>query len=706
MRIALYARVSTDAQQAAGTVASQVELLRGAAARDGHTVIGEFVDDGYSGARLDRPALDRLRDAAQAGALDAMLCLCPDRLARSYAYQVLILEELEQFAVQVMFLEGPAVSADPQATLLIQVQGVISEYERAKIAERARRGKLHRARAGAVIFWRVPYGYRRILADGNGTLAHLEVYEPEALIVREIFALYVNGGRSVRQIAYELKDRSIPSPAGKPIWGTSTIHGVLRNEAYIGTVYYNRYESIDGNNRRGQRTRKTRQRERPREDWIAIPSPVIIDEDTHRHAQQVSLQNTRFNPRGVEPGAWLLRGLVTCGHCHVSCSCQKMRGRPGHFLHYYNCSHHDLLRAGSEENRCPERNIRADQLDAFVFEEIRQALIAPEQLIAGEHAVIANQPQTDDDLLAAQLHSLDRKLDGQDRERVRLLDAYQAELIDLDELTRRTRAIATRRSALAAERDTLREHRTELAQQNQLRHRLAGFAKHVIASIENLDFDGRQQLVRAVIEKVTVTGCRVEIHLKIPLTGNDDPTPNPEPPPHPPRPSTDNDLRSLDLDDVSLVGDPVNDGLREPRVGEYFGPLAERQVRGHDQRPAFVAFADDLEDELGGAVREGQIPQLVQEQDLDSGVAADDAGELFAAVGFLELGREAGEGGEADASALLAGAHAQGCGEHRFAGPALADQDHRLAVVDPGALGERGDRCLRDLGVLGEPEVL
>jgi site-specific DNA recombinase len=544
MRIALYARVSTDAQQAAGTVASQVELLRGAAARDGHTVIGEFVDDGYSGARLDRPALDRLRDAAQAGALDAMLCLCPDRLARSYAYQVLILEELEQFAVQVMFLEGPAVSADPQATLLIQVQGVISEYERAKIAERARRGKLHRARAGAVIFWRVPYGYRRILADDNGTLAHLEVYEPEALIVREIFALYVNGGRSVRQIAYELKDRAIPSPHGKPIWGTSTIHGVLRNEAYIGTVYYNRYESIEGKDRRGQRTRKTRQRERPREDWIAIPVPVIIDDDTHRHAQQVSLQNTRFNPRGVEPGAWLLRGLVTCGHCHVSCSCQKMRGRPGHFLHYYNCPHHDLLRAGSEENRCPERNIRADQLDAFVFEEIRQALIAPEQLIAGEHAVIANQPQTDDDLLAAQLQSLDRKLDGQDRERVRLLDAYQAELIDLDELTRRTRAIATRRNDLATERDTLREHRTELAQQNQLRHRLAGFAKHVIASIENLDFDGRQQLLRAVIEKVTVTGCRVEIHLKIPLTGTDDPTPNPEPPPHPPRPSTDNDLRS------------------------------------------------------------------------------------------------------------------------------------------------------------------
>ena len=462
MRVALYARVSTDAQQTAGTVASQLELLRAAAACEGHAVIGEFVDEGYSGARLDRPALDRLRDAAQAGALEALLCLCPDRLARSYAYQVLILEELEQFAVQVLFLEGPALSADPQATLLVQVQGVIAEYERAKIAERARRGKLHRARSGAVIFWRVPYGYRR-LAGGGDALARLEVFAPEAQIVREIFTLYLEGGRSVRQIAYELKERGIASPAGKPIWGPSTIQGLLRNEAYIGTVYYNRREAIEGNGRRGQRQRKTRYRERPREEWIAIPVPPIIDQDSFERVQRISRDNAKFNPRGAEPGAWLLRGLVICGHCDVGCNCQKMRGRPGHFHRYYHCRNHDLLRAGSEERRCPERNIRADELDAFVFAQVRQALTAPEQLIAGERAVIANRPQSDDELLAAQLQSLERKLEGLKRERTRLLDAYQAQIVELDELTRRTNTLAARRNELASERDTLRERRAELA---------------------------------------------------------------------------------------------------------------------------------------------------------------------------------------------------------------------------------------------------
>jgi site-specific DNA recombinase len=576
LRAALYARVSTDAQQAAGTVVSQLELLRAAAARDGHTVIGEFVDEGYSGARLDRPALDRLRDAAQAGALDALLCLCPDRLARSYAYQVLILEELEQFDVMVVFLEGPAPSADPQATLLIQVQGVIAEYERAKIAERARRGKLHRARAGAVIFWRVPYGYRRVAAAG-GQLARLEVFEPEAQVVREIFALYLERGRSVRQIAYELKDRGIASPAGKPIWGPSTIQGVLRNEAYIGTVYYNRREAIDGNGPRAQRQRKTRSRERPREEWIAIPVPAIIDDDAFQRVQHASRQNTKFNPRGIEPGAWLLRGLVVCGHCGVACSCQKMRGRPGHFLRYYHCPHHDLLRAGSEERRCPERNIRADELDSFVFEQIRRALTTPEQLIAGERAIIANRPQDDDELLTAQLHSLDRKLDALKRERTRLLDAYQAEIIDLDDLTHRTTALAQRRAQLADERDTLRRQHAELAQRNQLRRRLTGFAEHVIASLDDLDFDARQQLMRTVIEKIAVSGSRVEIHLKIPLTGDDDTGGQPTPPTTPPRPSSDHGLRSVDRGD--------RDRLERPAApAPHLEPARDAGQATHDHR--------------------------------------------------------------------------------------------------------------------------
>src|SRR6266571_8329459 len=138
MRVALYARVSTDVQEARGSIGSQIQTLREWAVQEAHDLVAEFVDDGHSGARLDRPGLDALRDAAEAGLLDAVWCLSPDRLARVYAYQVIVLDELARHGVSVRFTDAPPLDDDPQARLLTQVQGVIAEYERAKIAERYR----------------------------------------------------------------------------------------------------------------------------------------------------------------------------------------------------------------------------------------------------------------------------------------------------------------------------------------------------------------------------------------------------------------------------------------------------------------------------------------------------------------------------------------------------------------------------------------
>ena len=150
------------------------------------------------------------------------------------------------------------------------------------------------------MFWKVSYGHRRVLGAGGGP-AHIEVFEPEAEVVREIFCAYVERGLSVRQIAFWLRERGIASPTGKPIWGTSTIDRLLRNEAYIGTMYYNRYESLEGGGPRGVRNRKTRQRERPREEWIAISVPAIIEPELFERVKQVSHDNSQLSPRGAEP---------------------------------------------------------------------------------------------------------------------------------------------------------------------------------------------------------------------------------------------------------------------------------------------------------------------------------------------------------------------------------------------------------------------
>jgi site-specific DNA recombinase len=238
MKVALYARVSSQAQEARGTIGSQLEVLRARVTAEGHELVTEFCDDGYSGARVDRPGLDALRDQAEAGAFDAVWCLSPDRLARAYAYQVLILDELEQFGVRVLFSDAPPLEDDPQARLLTQVQGVIAEYERARISERNRRGRLFRARAGEIVTWKAPYGYRRIPRDATGP-ARLEVFEAEVAVVHRIYDDYVNGGLSIRHIMRALNTEQIPTPTGKAEWWHSTLCRILTNEAYVGRVYFN-----------------------------------------------------------------------------------------------------------------------------------------------------------------------------------------------------------------------------------------------------------------------------------------------------------------------------------------------------------------------------------------------------------------------------------------------------------------------------------
>jgi site-specific DNA recombinase len=337
MRVALYARVSSESQQARGTIGSQLEVLRARIAEEGHELVAEFCDDGFSGARLDRPGLDAMRDQAEAGAFEAVWCLSPDRLARAYVYQVLVLDELAQFGVRVIFSDAPAIDDDdPQLRLLTQVQGVIAEYEKAKIGERNRRGRLYRARAGEVVSWKAPYGYRRVARDSTGPARH-EIFETEAAIVRRIYDDYLSGGHSIREIVRRLNADNIPTPTGKAQWWHSTVCRILTNEAYIGRVYFNQTETVT-TVRNGRHSRT--QRHRPRQDWIAIPCPSIIEDTAFEAAQKVSRDNSKWSPRNLpeDVEGWLLRRLVRCGPCDLAVGCQKIVSPEGKVHRYYWCA--------------------------------------------------------------------------------------------------------------------------------------------------------------------------------------------------------------------------------------------------------------------------------------------------------------------------------------------------------------------------------
>ena len=516
VRVGIYARVSSDAQEARGTIGSQLETLRTRVAAEGDDLVGEFVDDGYSGARLDRPGLDALRDAAEAGNIEVVWCLSPDRLARSYAYQILILEELARYNVSVRFADAPPLD-DPQGRLLVQIQGVIAEHERAKFAERGRRGKLYRARAGEVLSTKVPYGYRRVPRGADGP-AHVIVYEPEAVVVRQVFADFL-AGQSLRHLAVALSAEGVASPEGKAVWRLSTICRLLRNEAYVGRLYWNRthtrYDSALGRNR---------QTVRPRDQWIEIPIPAIINEDTFEAAETKARDNSIYSPRHTEPDTFLLRRLLRCPTCGVKLVCHRAHRGPT-TTRYYLCPHRDPWRAGGEERRCPERRVRADELDAFVFHHIRQLLARPDLLTVAEEALAGQTPLPDDELLAAQLARLERRLHTASTERGRVADLYQAGVIDNTEMKRRSKEIEIRSRRLDQERQTLLKSQTELATDNRLHHHIAGFAQKALAGIDTLDFQGRQQLMRLVLEYVSVKGWQVELRLRIPLDNNPSTTP-------------------------------------------------------------------------------------------------------------------------------------------------------------------------------------
>src|SRR5919202_2730437 len=233
---AIYARVSSARQKEQETIGSQLAALRAHAEQLGLDVPAQWVfcDDGHSGATLIRPALEKLRDLVAQVPVDVVVVYSPDRLARKYAYQALLIEEFAKAGTSVVFVKGPS-SDSPEDALLVQFQGMIAEYEKAQIIERTRRGKAHRAKAGVVnVLSGAPYGYRYVRKSDH-TQARYEPVEPQASIVRALFGRYVAEHVSIADLARWLSEQQIPTATGK---ARSTIWGMLRNPAYAGRAAF------------------------------------------------------------------------------------------------------------------------------------------------------------------------------------------------------------------------------------------------------------------------------------------------------------------------------------------------------------------------------------------------------------------------------------------------------------------------------------
>jgi site-specific DNA recombinase len=307
---AIYARVSSAGQKKDQTIGSQTAALRAHAEQNRLEVPAGWVfeDEGHSGATLVRPALETLRDLAAQGCVDVVLCYSPDRLARKFAYQALLIEEFARAGVRVEFVNGPR-GDSPEDQLLVQFQGMFAEYEKAQLMERYRRGKAYRARSGSVnVLSGAPFGYR-YLRKTPESAARYEIIEHEAALVAEMFRRYADDGATIADLARWLTSQGIPTRTGKHRWDRSVIWGMLRNPAYAGRAVFGKTQVIHeqpGLNRiarlQGRNTpRPVKTVDRPREEWTEIAVPAIVDQDTFARVAQRLDDNKRFATRA--PGS-------------------------------------------------------------------------------------------------------------------------------------------------------------------------------------------------------------------------------------------------------------------------------------------------------------------------------------------------------------------------------------------------------------------
>ena len=522
-QVAIYARVSSDHQAKAATIDSQVAALKGRVKEDGNVCQNElcFLDDGYSGGTLIRPGLERLRDVAYAGAVDRVYVHSPDRLARKYAYQVLLIDELTKAGVEVVFLNH-TISDSPEDELLLQMQGMISEYERAKILERSRRGKRHAARRGSVnVLGGAPYGYRYISKHEGDGQARYAILEEEASVVQQVFEWIGQDGVSIGEVRRRLHDQCIKTKTGKDWWDRATIWAMLKNPAYKGSAAF-------GKTRVGKRLPQLRpqrgQTEQPRkaystyytpaEDQESIPVPALVEEALFNAVAEQLAENKRRNRQGGRGAKYLLQGLLQCACCGYSyygkqISRSSRRGKKIDYA-YYRCIGTDAYRFAGERV-CDNKQVRTDLLEEAVWDDICQLLRDPERIRQEYERRLAGGSEK----VSARRKQLETTIRKVQRAIARMIDVYEEGLLTKAEFEPRIRVSKERLSKLQAEENNLSVEQSEQAQLRVVIDHLETFHQQIAEKLDGLDWHTRREVMRLLVKRVEIDRNQVRVIYKV-----------------------------------------------------------------------------------------------------------------------------------------------------------------------------------------------
>jgi site-specific DNA recombinase len=514
-RAAFYVRVSTDKQADEKTWETQIFELKRSIEQDGNILADgcEYMDESWSGAILERPALDLLRQDAKAEKFDILYVYDRGRLARKFVYQEIVIEELNNLGIEFKSLHDVN-GTTPEEQLMGNVMGVFHEYERIKIAERFRLAKLNKVRNGALLGYNPPYGYNYIPVKGKGvakTNGRFVINEEEARVVRLIFDWVAVECISLREVIRRLYDMGIKPRKGKrDVWTKGPVVRLLRNESYIGKHYYYKSESClpkdptknEGKKYRHRHTNKTSRKVRDKEEWLMVECARIIEDELFFKAQEQLGLNAKFAQRSKK-NEYLFGGLVWCV-CGAKRVGEGVNGKT-----YYRCT--DRLHNFPLPRVCKEGGVNVSVMDAAAWQRLSALLTDP--------SLVERQIKNYTDHQIATLENeakgveVTRGLKALDEEERRYVKMYGQGMMSESIFEEQMQSIIKRRNAL--KQAQMKPQGNNLAMVKSLDPTM--LVKPFADFMQNLDYKGKVFTVRKIVDKVVATKEEVTICGFIPV---------------------------------------------------------------------------------------------------------------------------------------------------------------------------------------------
>ena len=517
MRVAMYARVSSQRQAQDLTIKSQCAELHKRIELDKVRIDSafEFLDDGFSGSELLRPSLERLRDQVAAGLIDKVYIHSPDRLARKFAHQAILLEEFRKYSCEVIFLNQSGLPESPETNMLLQMQGMFAEYEREKILERTRRGRRFAAARGSVsVLCRAPLGYRYFAKSADNGPACWKIDPLEAETVRLMFSLVSEHSCSLGAVCRELKHLGIQTKTGKPNWSTATVRGILVNPAYFGQARYGKERLTQ--RKAGHRAKRgdpvvPRQskvsKATPIEDQIMIPVPALVSQTVFEEVRCRMDENRKRQRERKDGAKYMLSGLLICGKCG-SAYCSRRQGKNN--LSYYRCIGTDKYRRQGKAI-CDNTSINGEPLESHVWSDLCNLLNNPQRL---SDELFRRQSETP--VAAAQQSDAQSRVNSLQGRIDRLIDAYALGLLKENEFASRIGTLRDQQGREVAALTSLRSEALDSQLTKSAANTLAHLSSQVNDNLQTATAELKRELIQLLIKRIEIDVDTVRIVYRVP----------------------------------------------------------------------------------------------------------------------------------------------------------------------------------------------